>query len=208
MSSQAAIVTVVCIMTCPSSKYDCWSVFLSCHCHRWLPHGQSQLQTRVLVCPLKLSLSQMVTSWPVPAPNTCAGLSPEVVTVTVGYFKASPSFRHVYFSAPLVFTVTVGYIIVSPGPKHVYSSVPLCFHCHIWSHNGQSHLQRRLLVFPLSCVSSYIECLLAGISSSLISTLPVHSPASFSKHLVSFSRAGCVKHRFLCGPAEQSRSPY
>ena len=124
MSSQAAIVTVVCIMTCPSSKYDYCSVLLSCHCHRWLHHGQLPAPDKNVGLSFKLSLSQMVTSWPVPAPDECAALSPHVLTVTVGYIIASPS------SIPVCW------------------SVPLSCHCHSWLHNGQSQLQTRLLVCP------------------------------------------------------------
>ena len=62
-------------MASSSSIYDCRSVHLCCHWHCWLYHGQSQLQTRLLVSPPNLSLSHFVWSWPVPVPHKTVGLS-------------------------------------------------------------------------------------------------------------------------------------
>ena len=122
LSPQVVTVTVGGILASPSSKHDCRSVPLSCHCHSRLHHGQSQPKTRLYVCPPELSLSQLHASRPVLAPDTTVGLSSKVVTLTVGYIMARPSSRH------------------------VCCSVLLGCHCHSWLHNRMSQLQTRLLV--------------------------------------------------------------
>ena len=117
-------VTVGYIMVSPTPRHDCWSAPLSFHCHSWLHYGQSYLKTRLLAHPPKFSLSQLVTSWSVPAPDntvglytrlslsqlvtsrpvlpqdTTAGLAPLVVIVASSYIMARPTFKHLFLSVP------------------------------------------------------------------------------------------------------------
>ena len=144
-------------MASPNSRHDCWYALLGCHCHSCLQYDLSQLQIRLWVCPPKLSLSQLLTEWPVPAPNTTVRLSSQVVIASVGSITCACLSRQLVLSlfvtswpnpAPdtsvvpssLAVTVTVGYIIASPSSRHNCRSFLLSYHCHSWLHHGQSPL--------------------------------------------------------------------
>ena len=98
-------------------------VLLYCQCHSCLYHDLSQLQIRLLLCPPKLSLSPLVTSWPVPAPNKCAALFPYVVTVTAGYIMSSYSSKHDCWSVPLSWSLSQ---LVNHGQTYLKTRLLVC----------------------------------------------------------------------------------
>ena len=69
LSAYVVTVTVGYIMASPSSKQDCWSVPLICHCHSWFYHDLSQLQIQLFVSVLPLDSLSEGRNAPPPSPG-------------------------------------------------------------------------------------------------------------------------------------------
>ena len=100
-------------------------------CHSWLHHSQSLHQTATISLPILLSLPQLVTPQPVPAPDS----------------NYQPT--HFFISA------TVGYTTASPSTRQQLSAYPSLHLCHRWLHHSQSLHQVATISLSISATDGY-----------------------------------------------------
>ena len=140
-------------------------------CHSWLHHSQSLHQAATISLPILLSLPQLVTPQPVPAPDSNYQPTHPYICATVGYATASPCTRQPLWTSPSLLSLpqlVTPQPVPAPGghyqPTHLYTSATLITSqpvpapggnyqpthlCHSWLHHSQSLHQQATTPQPL-----------------------------------------------------------